>query len=99
MCLLSGDACSGPSRRSQCRTNCIDAIQSVTKASLMAGVQPEGHSMAHESSQQPPVRMNRRELLGTATALIGGAVVGVAGNALPQEKPNAAASAAATGPN
>jgi para-nitrobenzyl esterase len=47
--------------------------------------------------------MNRRELLGTATAVIGGAVIGVAGNvenALSQEAQKPAASAAAaTGPN
>src|SRR5260370_273318 len=48
--------------------------------------------MAYESSQHSTVRMNRRELLGTATALIVGAVVGVAGNELWQEarKPSAA---------
>ena len=56
--------------------------------------------MASESSQHSTVRMNRRELLGTATALIGGAVVGVAGNALSQEAPRPSApTAPATGPN
>ena len=54
--------------------------------------------MGHESSQHSVVRMNRRELLGTATALIGGAVVGVAGDALAREAPKPAAAAAA-GPN
>src|SRR5262245_34522670 len=45
--------------------------------------------------------MNRREMLGTATtALIGGAVVGAAGHAFPQDTPKPAASATpATGPN
>jgi len=48
--------------------------------------------------------MNRRKMLGTTTALVGGAVAGVAGNAFGQEKPKAAepaapAAAAASGPN
>jgi para-nitrobenzyl esterase len=56
--------------------------------------------MAYESSQDSTVRINRRELLGTATALIGGAVVGVAGTAWSQEAPRPSAPAApATGPN
>jgi len=49
-------------------------------------------------------QMNRRKMLGTTTALVGGAVAGVAGNAFGQEKPKAAepaapAAAAASGPN
>ena len=45
--------------------------------------------MAKESSQEPIGRMNRRKMLGTTTALIGGAVAGVAGSAFAQEKPKA----------
>jgi para-nitrobenzyl esterase len=56
--------------------------------------------MANEPTQHPALRVNRRELLGTAAALIGGAVVGVAGNALPEEAPQPSASGVpATGPN
>ena len=36
-------------------------------------------------------RMNRRQMLGTTTALLGGVVAGVTGDALAQEKPKAAA--------
>jgi para-nitrobenzyl esterase len=44
--------------------------------------------------------MNRRTMLGTATALIGGALAGVGGTASAQEKPKAAAAGgAAAGPN
>jgi len=44
--------------------------------------------------------MNRRTMLGTATALIGGALAGVGGTASAQEKPKAAAAGGAgTGPN
>jgi para-nitrobenzyl esterase len=59
--------------------------------------------MDNQSSQSPLGRMNRRKMLGTTTALFGGAVAGVAGNAFAQEKPKAATpaapAAAATGPN
>ena len=45
-------------------------------------------------------RMNRRKMLGTTTALIGGAIASAGGSAFAQEKPSAAAGAApATGPN
>src|SRR5262245_17262555 len=54
----------------------------------MRALRREGHTM------------NRREMLGTATALIGGAVVRVAGNGLRQEAPKPTASVSpATGPN
>jgi para-nitrobenzyl esterase len=59
--------------------------------------------MADESSQVPSSGMNRRKMLGTTAALVGGAVAGVAGNAFGQEKaatPAApAAPAVAAGPN
>ena len=57
--------------------------------------------MAKESSREPSGRMNRRQMLGTTTAVLGGVVAGVAGNAFGQEKPAAAAPAATppTGPN
>ena len=60
--------------------------------------------MSDESSKTPFGRMNRRKMLGTTTALVGGAVAGVAGNAFAQEKPKAPAPATrrrrpATGPN
>jgi len=54
--------------------------------------------MANETTRRPLIAMNRRELLGTATALIGGAVVGLSGHALPEDAPKAAASSA-SGPN
>jgi para-nitrobenzyl esterase len=38
--------------------------------------------MANRSSNSPFGPMNRREMLGTSTALIGGSVAGVAANAL-----------------
>ena len=40
--------------------------------------------------------MNRRQMLGTTGALVGGAVAGAAGGAFAQEKPRAEAPAAAT---
>src|SRR5947209_3664122 len=46
--------------------------------------------------------MNRRQMLGTTTAVIGGALAGVTGNVFAQDKAAAAkapAAAAATGPN
>ncbi|HTM49575.1 MAG TPA: hypothetical protein VL285_12865, partial [Bryobacteraceae bacterium] len=57
--------------------------------------------MAKDSSHEPSGRMNRRQMLGTATAVLGGVVAGVAGDAFGQEKPAAAAPAAApaAGPN
>ena len=42
--------------------------------------------MAKHSSQEPLGRMNRRKMLGTTTALIGGAIAGVGGDAFAQEK-------------
>ena len=58
--------------------------------------------MAKEPSQAPLGRMNRRQMLGTTTALLGGVVAGVAGDAFAQEKPTARPAPAArpaTGPN
>ena len=60
--------------------------------------------MSDESSKTPFGLMNRRKMLGTTTALVGGAVAGVAGSAFAQDKPKAPASstpaaAPATGPN
>src|SRR6187549_10341 len=56
--------------------------------------------MKIESSEEGTGRMNRRQMLGTTTALVGGAVAGVAGNAFAQERPKAPpAAAAAAGPN
>src|SRR3954465_1837268 len=56
--------------------------------------------MANESSQAPGSRMNRRQMLGTTTAILGGVVAGVTGDAFAQEKPNAARPPApAAGPN
>jgi len=55
--------------------------------------------MSNESSQETPGRMNRRQMLGTTTALLGGAIA-VAGDALAQEKPSTGApTLAAAGPN
>jgi nitrous oxide reductase len=59
--------------------------------------------MANESSNAPLTRMNRRQMLGTTTAVLGGVVAGVAGDAFAQEKPTAPAAAkmspaVATGP-
>ena len=53
--------------------------------------------MANESSEQPTGRMNRRQMLGTTTALIGGAIAGVGGHAFAQEHPTAIPAAAAPG--
>src|SRR3954447_18749392 len=59
--------------------------------------------MSDESSKTTLGQMNRRTMLGTATAVLGGVVVGVAGNAAAQERPKAAGSAgsdtSAAGPN
>ena len=56
--------------------------------------------MANETSKAPLGRMNRRQMLGTTTALLGGVVAGVTGDAFEQAKPSAAPSTApATGPN
>lgn len=58
--------------------------------------------MANESSPEPLGRMNRRTMLGTATALIGGAVASVAASSLGPERSDAPAAAparAANGPN
>lgn len=49
--------------------------------------------MEHES-QKPLGRMNRRQMLGTTTAVVGGALAGVTGNVFAQEKPAAPAAAA-----
>src|SRR5580765_4538818 len=60
--------------------------------------------MADESSNAPVGKINRRKMLGTTTALVGGAVAGIAGTAFGQQNPKAAAPTApapavATGPN
>jgi para-nitrobenzyl esterase len=59
--------------------------------------------MADETSNTPFGRMNRRKMLGTATALIGGVAAGATGNAYgqPPSKPAPAgpAATAAAGPN
>src|ERR1051326_5368368 len=60
-------------------------------------------NMADESSTAPLGRMNRRQMIGTATAVIGGAVAGIT-DVFGQEKPKASAArgapgSAATGPN
>jgi para-nitrobenzyl esterase len=57
--------------------------------------------MSDESSKTPLGRMSRRQMLGT-TALLGGVVAGVAGDALGQDRPGAPggpAGTAAAGPN
>jgi para-nitrobenzyl esterase len=46
--------------------------------------------MADKPSQEPVGRMNRRQMLGTTTALLGGVVAGVTGDAFAQEKPKTA---------
>ncbi len=51
--------------------------------------------MSDESSKTPFGPMNRRTMLGTSTALVGGAIAGAAGSAFGQEKAPAAAPAAA----
>ena len=54
--------------------------------------------MANESS--PLGRMNRRQMLGTTTAVLGGVVAGVTTDVFAQEKaPHAASPAPASGPN
>jgi para-nitrobenzyl esterase len=60
--------------------------------------------MADESTNNPLGRMNRRTMLGTTTALLGGVVAGVSGNASAQEKskpaaPAGSAASSAAGPN
>ena len=58
--------------------------------------------MSDESLNEPVGRMNRRQMLGTTTALLGGAVAGVTGDVFAQDKPKAAPSAAPAanaGPN
>lgn len=57
--------------------------------------------MADESSHGPLGPMNRRRMLGTTTALFGGAVAGVTGTAFAQEKPKATSptASAAASPN
>jgi len=56
--------------------------------------------MTKESSQKLLGRMNRRQMLGTATTVLGGAIVGVGGNVFAQEKTHPASTGApATGPN
>jgi para-nitrobenzyl esterase len=55
--------------------------------------------MAKEASQGPLGRMNRRQMLGTTTAVLGGAITGVAGNVFAQAPPKPAAAKAASGPN
>jgi para-nitrobenzyl esterase len=58
--------------------------------------------MSDESSKTPFGPMNRRTMLGTTTALVGGAIAGAAGSAFGQEKvtaPSPAAPAAATSVN
>src|SRR6476619_6517370 len=47
--------------------------------------------MANESSRGPSDRMSRRKRLGTSTALLGGALASVAGDAFGQETGKAAA--------
>jgi len=51
--------------------------------------------MARESSPEPSGRMNRRQMLGTTTAVLGGMVAGVTGNAFCEEQPAGASPAAA----
>src|SRR5207248_3002656 len=60
--------------------------------------------MANEPSQSAKGRVNRRQMLGTTTALLGGVIAGVTGDVFAQEKPIAAASpgsaaAPTAGPN
>jgi nitrous oxide reductase len=59
----------------------------------------QGENMAKESPTKPFGRLNRREMLGTTTALFGGAMVGLTGTALAETPQTSAAPAAATGPN
>ena len=46
--------------------------------------------MAKEPSQAPLTRMNRRQMLGTTTALLGGVVAGVAGDTIFAQEKSAA---------
>jgi para-nitrobenzyl esterase len=59
--------------------------------------------MSDESSKTALGRMNRRTMLGTTTAVLGGVVAGVAGTAFGQEKPKPAGTAGSAdipaGPN
>ena len=57
--------------------------------------------MANESKQEPSGRINRRQMLGTTTIALGGAITGVAGNVFAQApaKPAAAKPAPASSPN
>jgi para-nitrobenzyl esterase len=55
--------------------------------------------MAREESKPPLGGMNRREMLGATTALVGGAVVGLTGTTSAQGRMSARAAKAATGPN
>ncbi len=52
-------------------------------------------------SKERSGQMNRRQMLGTTTAVIGGVVAGVTGDVFAQEKPKATAAPAAqaSGPN
>jgi nitrous oxide reductase len=52
--------------------------------------------MANELSEQPTGRMNRRQMLGTTTALLGGAIAGAGGHAFAQAAPAAAAAGSPT---
>src|SRR4029078_10855109 len=56
--------------------------------------------MANETSNAPLGRMNRRQMLGTTTAVLASVAAGVSGEVFGQETPKAAPSpAAASGPN
>jgi para-nitrobenzyl esterase len=55
--------------------------------------------MASQPPQEPMGRMNRRTMLGTATALIGGAVTRIGGKGLAEEPRVAPAAEPATDPN
>ena len=58
--------------------------------------------MANEDSNSPLSRMNRRQMLGTTTALVGGALAGVSADVFAQDTPKAApspAAAASASPN
>ena len=60
--------------------------------------------MSNESAKTPLARMNRRTMLGTTTAVLGGVIAGAAGDVLGQEKPKPAATSGsadtpAGGPN
>ena len=58
----------------------------------------EAKKAMKNESREPLTRMNRRTMLGTTTALIGGAIASAAASPIAQEKPGAAAASAA-GPN